>query len=118
MVAVRVDDEEADAAWLAKKIAQLRVFEDEHGKMNRSVREAGGAILAISQFTLYGDCRKGNRPSFIQSADAEKGERLYERFVGELAKHNLPVQTGRFRADMQVEMVNDGPVTLIVDSHN
>jgi D-tyrosyl-tRNA(Tyr) deacylase len=117
LVGVAGDDSEADARWLAEKIATLRIFEDDAGKMNRSVAEVGGAMLVVSQFTLLGDCRKGRRPSFVRAAPPEKAETLYQRFV-ELARgHGVPVATGVFRASMQIELVNDGPVTLVIDSH-
>lgn len=117
LLAVHVDDTEQDAVWLAKKIAGLRIFEDDNGKLNRSVRDVGGSVLAVSQFTLYGDCRKGNRPSFSKSAGAEQGKQLYEYFVAQLRENDIPVQTGRFGADMDVALVNDGPVTLVIDSY-
>lgn len=109
-------DTPADAAWLAQKTARLRVFEDADGKMNLDLAAVGGQILAVSQFTLYGDCRKGNRPSFIEAARPEQGEELYEAYVAALRVEGVTVKTGRFRAMMQVELVNDGPVTLIIDS--
>ena len=108
------DGEEA-LAWMAKKIVQLRIFPDDEGKMNRSVEEAGGAILVVSQFTLYGDARKGNRPSFIDAARPEIAIPLYERFVEMLRAAGRPVATGEFGAMMDVELVNDGPVTLILE---
>lgn len=108
------DGEEA-LAWMAKKVVQLRVFPDDEGKMNRSVEEAEGAILVVSQFTLYGDARKGNRPSFIDAARPETAIPLYERFVEMLRATGRPVATGEFGAMMDVELVNDGPVTLILD---
>lgn len=108
------DDDEA-ARYLAGKVAGLRVFEDEAGKMNRGVSEVGGAVLAVSQFTLYGDCRKGRRPSFDAAARPELAAALYERFVQELRALELPVATGVFQAHMQVELTNDGPVTLLIE---
>jgi D-tyrosyl-tRNA(Tyr) deacylase len=110
------NDTEADAVWLARKTAKLRIFEDADGKMNLSLDAVSGEILVVSQFTLYGDCRKGNRPSYIEAADPETGARLYERYVDELRALGFPVQTGIFRAMMDVELVNDGPVTLWLDS--
>jgi D-tyrosyl-tRNA(Tyr) deacylase len=109
-------DTEADARWLAEKIVGLRIFADAEGKMNRDVTEAGGAILVVSQFTLYGDCRKGRRPSFIEAAPPSIAVPLYEAFVNGVKALGVPAATGRFGADMQVELVNDGPVTLIVES--
>jgi D-tyrosyl-tRNA(Tyr) deacylase len=109
-------DTEAEARWLAEKIVGLRIFGDADGKMNRDVTEAGGAVLVVSQFTLYGDCRKGRRPSFIDAAPPTIAVPLYEAFVNAIKALGVRVETGRFGADMQVELVNDGPVTLIVDS--
>jgi D-tyrosyl-tRNA(Tyr) deacylase len=108
------DTEEA-LAWMARKIVQLRIFSDDEGKMNRSVEEADGAVLVVSQFTLYGDARKGNRPSFIDAARPETAIPLYERFVELLRATGRPVATGEFGAMMDVELVNDGPVTLILE---
>jgi D-aminoacyl-tRNA deacylase len=102
-------------AWMAKKVVQLRVFPDDEGKMNRSVEEADGALLVVSQFTLYGDARKGNRPSFIDAARPEVAIPLYERFVALLRAAGRRVETGEFGAMMDVELVNDGPVTLILE---
>ena len=108
-------DEEDALAWMAKKVVQLRIFPDDEGKMNRSVEEADGAILVVSQFTLYGDARKGNRPSFIDAARPETAIPLYERFVELLRATGLPVATGEFGAMMDVELVNAGPVTLVLE---
>ena len=105
-----------DARFLAKKTANLRIFQDGDGKMNRSVEDIGGEVLAVSQFTLYGDCTKGNRPSFIAAARPEQGEALFNEYVQALQKLGLPAQTGKFGADMKVELLNDGPVTLILES--
>jgi D-tyrosyl-tRNA(Tyr) deacylase len=116
LVAVAEGDTEDDAAYLAEKIAYLRVFEDEDGKMNRSLLETGGAVLAISQFTLMGDCRKGRRPSFIDAARPEEGKRLYEVFCAAVRSSGVSIETGRFQAMMQVALVNDGPVTILLDS--
>lgn len=102
--------------WLADKVAGLRIFPDTDGKMNLSVRDAGGAILVVSQFTLYGDCQKGRRPSFIDAAQPDLAQPLYEQFSVNLRALGIPVATGRFGADMQVELINDGPVTIIVDT--
>ena len=109
-------DDEADARQLAQKIVSLRVFNDPQGKMNFSVSEVGGALLVVSQFTLAGDCRKGRRPSFDAAAPPELAEQLYEIFVAAVAEQGIPVATGQFRAHMMVELVNDGPVTFMVES--
>jgi len=116
LLGVAREDDEAAADYMAEKIAGLRVFEDEAGKMNRSIHEAGGAILAISQFTLYGDVRRGRRPGFDRAARPEQAEPLYERFVARLRELGLHVETGRFQTHMEVELVNDGPVTILVDA--
>jgi D-aminoacyl-tRNA deacylase len=116
LLGVGRDDEESDAIYLAEKIAALRVFEDEQGKMNRSVREAGGSVLAISQFTLYGDVRRGKRPSFDAAAVPERARVLYEFFVEQIRAAGLPCETGRFQAIMKVELANEGPVTILLDS--
>jgi D-tyrosyl-tRNA(Tyr) deacylase len=110
------DDEEEDCRYLADKIAGLRVFEDETGKMNLSLEEAGGEVLCISQFTLYGDCRKGRRPSFVNAASPEKAVYLYEKLCSLLADRGLKVATGKFQAKMRVKVDNDGPVTILLDS--
>jgi D-tyrosyl-tRNA(Tyr) deacylase len=109
-------DSERDATWLADKIVGLRIFEDDAGKMNRSLAEAGGAMLVVSQFTLYGDCRRGRRPSFSAAAPPEIAQRLYETFVACVRATGIDVSTGRFREHMQVSLVNDGPVTLWIDT--
>jgi D-tyrosyl-tRNA(Tyr) deacylase len=105
-----------DAGYLAHKIAHLRLFEDEEGKMNLSVMETGGCVLAVSQFTLYGDCRKGRRPGFSEASPPDEARDLYHIFVDELEKLGLKVATGCFREHMTVEIINDGPVTLLLDS--
>ncbi|HET7289327.1 MAG TPA: D-aminoacyl-tRNA deacylase [Thermodesulfobacteriota bacterium] len=110
------DDTEEDAEYLAEKILTLRIFEDAEGKMNLSVMDTGGGVLVVSQFTLYGDCRKGRRPSFDKAAPPETAERLYVLFVAELRERGAKVETGRFRAMMDVHLVNWGPVTLMLDS--
>jgi len=115
LLGVEKGDTEAPADWLAEKIVGLRIFEDEAGKMNRSLIDIGGAVLAVSQFTLAGNCDKGRRPSFDTAAPAEEGKRLYDYFVVALKRQNVPVQTGIFQADMQVALVNDGPVTFILE---
>lgn len=116
LLGVGRDDDERDTTYLVDKVAGLRIFEDDAGKMNRSVGEIAGGVLVISQFTLYGDCRKGRRPGFSSAAPPELANRLYLGFVARLRAHNIPVATGIFQADMQVELTNDGPVTLLVDS--
>ena len=115
LVGIGRGDDEAVVAWMAEKTAVLRVFEDEGGKMNRSVQDVGGGILAISQFTLYGDCRKGRRPAFTSAADPKDAVRLYELYVNKLKEQGVPVETGIFAADMQVSLVNDGPVTMLLE---
>ena len=109
-------DGEADARWLADKVAGLRIFADTEGKMNRDVRESGGACLVVPQFTLYGDARHGRRPEFTAAARPEVAEPLFEHFCAELARGGVKVERGVFRAHMRVELVNDGPVTLAIDS--
>jgi D-tyrosyl-tRNA(Tyr) deacylase len=116
LLGVALEDREADARELAEKIAGLRIFEDDAGKMNRSIEEAAGGMLVVSQFTLLGDCRKGRRPSFTAAAGPEAAERLYEVFVAAVRERGIAVQTGRFRQHMEVALVNDGPVTLLLDS--
>lgn len=116
LLGVGKDDGEADARALADKLAALRVFEDDAGKMNRSVTDVGGGVLVVSQFTLFGDARKGNRPSFVDAAPPETANALYERLCALLRERGLPVGTGVFRAHMDVELVNDGPVTILLDS--
>ncbi|MBW3596822.1 MAG: D-tyrosyl-tRNA(Tyr) deacylase [Planctomycetes bacterium] len=116
LLGVAQGDEEKDARYLADKIVGLRIFEDEQGKMNRSLTEADGGLLVVSQFTLLGDVRKGRRPSFIDAAPPAEANRLYEVFAAAAASHGVPVATGLFQAHMDVELVNDGPVTLLLDS--
>ena len=116
LLGVSKDDREPDADYLADKIANLRIFEDEGGKMNRSLLDIGGEALVVSQFTLFGDCRKGRRPSFINAAPPDKANQLYEYFIQKLKEKSVPIQTGVFRAMMDVALVNDGPVTLILES--
>jgi D-tyrosyl-tRNA(Tyr) deacylase len=116
LLGVAADDGEADARWMADKVAQLRIFEDGAGKMNRSVEDVGGGVLVVSQFTLLGDARKGNRPSFVDAAAPEGASALYESVCAMLRDRGLPVGTGVFRAHMDVELVNDGPVTILLDS--
>lgn len=117
LVGVTHGDTKADADWIAKKVAGMRVFEDSEGKMNLALKDVGGEILSISQFTLYAGCVKGNRPSFINAARPETAEPLYEYFNKQLNEtYGLHVETGRFGADMKVDFVNDGPVTIILDT--
>jgi D-tyrosyl-tRNA(Tyr) deacylase len=116
LLGVEQDDTDADAHQLADKSIQLRVFDDADGKMNLALSDVRGEMLVVSQFTLLGDCRKGRRPSFIDAAAPELAERLYETFVAAVGVQGIPVATGKFRAMMQVELVNDGPVTILLDS--
>jgi D-tyrosyl-tRNA(Tyr) deacylase len=116
LLGVSKTDDEAGSRFLAEKIVHLRIFQDANGKMNRSLLDTGGALLVVSQFTLYGDCRKGRRPGFDLAAPAELARALYEHFVAEARKTGVHVETGVFQADMAVSLTNDGPVTLIIDS--
>jgi D-tyrosyl-tRNA(Tyr) deacylase len=116
LLGVATSDTEADVRWMAEKLVGLRVFDGGEGKMNLALAEAGGAMLVVSQFTLLGDCRKGRRPSFTDAAPPELANQLYERFVAEVRSRGINVETGRFRAMMQVRLVNDGPVTLVIDA--
>ena len=116
LVGIGQEDTDADVAWMADKLAGLRIFEDDGGKMNLSVLDVGGAILSVSQFTLFGDCRKGRRPNFMGAARPEAAEVMYARFNALLRERGLIVAEGRFGAMMDVALVNDGPVTLILDS--
>ncbi|MFI5175568.1 MAG: D-aminoacyl-tRNA deacylase [Terriglobia bacterium] len=116
LLAVMKGDNKEDVRQLAQKVIELRIFEDENGKMNRSLEEVNGAMLVVSQFTLAGDCRKGRRPSFDDAADPATARSLYEQFVEHARSRNVPTQTGSFQAMMQVHLINDGPVTLLLDS--
>jgi D-aminoacyl-tRNA deacylase len=116
LLGIASDDSEADAAYLADKIAGLRVFEDSLGRMNLSVQEVGGSVLTVSQFTLYGDVRHGRRPSFDAAAPPETARKLYQLFVEQLRAAGLPCETGRFQEKMNVHLVNEGPVTILLDS--
>ncbi len=109
-------DEPTDSAWLLEKVLNLRIFRDDEDKMNLSLLDVGGELLVVSQFTLYGDCRKGRRPSFVSAMEPQRAERMVERFVADARERGVVVQTGRFGAMMDVELVNDGPVTLLLDS--
>ncbi len=113
---VERDDGQEDLEYIVDKVAGLRVFEDENGKMNLSVQDVGGAVLAVSQFTLYGDCRKGRRPSFTQAAPPDMAKRYYDLFVERIGQLGIPVATGIFQAKMEVSLLNDGPVTILLDS--
>ncbi len=116
LLGVAKGDTDKDAKFLADKIAGLRIFEDADGKMNLGLKDVGGAMLVVSQFTLLGDCRKGRRPSFVDAGAPDEAERLYELFVQLVREQDIDVQCGRFRTHMQVSLVNDGPVTLILDT--
>ena len=116
LLGVGPEDDEEKCRYLAQKALGLRIFEDENGKMNKGLEEIGGEVLVVSQFTLYGNCRKGRRPSFTEAAGPELGNRLYEYFLEQCRELGYPPQHGQFGADMQVESVNDGPVTLILDT--
>jgi len=115
-VGISTEDSQKDLQWLAEKIVHLRIFEDNNGKMNTSLTDIKGEVLIISQFTLYGDCRKGRRPGFSGAAPPLKAEPYYQQFVEEVKSKGIQVATGTFQADMQVELINDGPVTLLLDS--
>jgi len=116
LVGVGKGDQEADADYLAAKIPHVRIFEDDQGRFNRSLIDIGGGILVVSQFTLYGDCRRGRRPSFTDAAEPRRAEELYHYFITKLKENAICVATGEFQARMAVELVNDGPVTLLLDS--
>ena len=116
LLGVEVNDDESDLDYILKKVTKLRIFDDEDGVMNKSLLDYGLEILVVSQFTLYGDARKGNRPSYIRSAKFDQGILLYEKFIEELEKLDVKVSHGEYGADMDVELINDGPVTIILDS--
>jgi len=116
LIGISVDDTEADLKYMAEKVPNLRIFDDENGVMNRSVLDAGGSILAVSQFTLYGDARGGRRPSYIRAAKPDRADELYEQLIARWREKGIHVETGIFRTDMQVALVNDGPVTILLDS--
>ena len=116
LIGVSTEDTDADLKYMTEKVPNLRIFDDENGVMNRSLLDAGGSILAVSQFTLYGDARGGRRPSYIRAAKPEQANALYERLVAAWREKGIPVETGRFRAEMQVSLINDGPVTILLDS--
>ncbi len=117
LLGVHAIDTDRDVAWLADKTVNLRIFDDPDGKMNLSLLDTGGSLLVVSQFTLYGDCRKGRRPSWSQAGRPELAESLYTLFATAVRRHGIPVQTGQFQAMMDVSLTNDGPVTLLLDSH-
>ena len=116
LIGVSAEDTDADLKYMAEKVPNLRIFDDENGVMNRSVIDTGGSILAVSQFTLYGDARGGRRPSYIRAAKPDEANALYERLVAAWRAKGIHVETGRFRTDMKVSLVNDGPVTILIDS--
>ena len=116
LLGVEVNDDEKDLDYILKKVTKLRIFDDEEGIMNKSILDYGFEILVVSQFTLYGDARKGNRPSYVRSAKIDDGIVLYEKFIDELEKLNIKVSHGEYGADMDVELINDGPVTILLDS--
>ncbi len=116
LLGVRKGDGESDLSFLSSKIPELRIFEDASGKFNLSLREIEGEMLIVSQFTLYGDCRKGRRPSFSEAEEPTVAKTLYEQFISKLKEKNITVQTGEFQAKMEVHLINDGPVTLLLDS--
>lgn len=116
LLGVEQADEEKDITWMASKVAGLRVFEDDNGLMNLDIRETNGRILVVSQFTLLGDCRKGRRPSFVAAARPEKAEAFYDQFCDQLRHLGIEVETGRFQTTMKVSLVNEGPVTMLLDS--
>jgi D-tyrosyl-tRNA(Tyr) deacylase len=116
LLGVTHTDQQSDAEYLADKVIQLRIFPDEAGRMNRGLLDAGGALLVVSQFTLYGDCRKGRRPSFDHAAPPDQARTLYQHFIQRLKSSNIAVETGVFQAEMEIHLINDGPVTFILDS--
>lgn len=118
LVGVTHDDAMEDMEYLVRKIVQMRIFEDEDGKLNRSIQDIGGEILSVSQFTLYAETKKGNRPSFSKAAPGDVALEMFEQFNGLLRDTGIPVETGQFGADMKVELLNDGPVTILLDSKN
>ncbi|MCI5125273.1 MAG: D-tyrosyl-tRNA(Tyr) deacylase [Candidatus Electrothrix sp. AR5] len=117
LLGVHKDDEQGDITWLADKIINLRIFEDEDGKMNHSLADTGGSMLIVSQFTLLADCRKGRRPSWSEAAPPDKARQLYEEFIQAVADTGITTATGKFQAMMEVSLVNSGPVTILLDSH-
>jgi D-tyrosyl-tRNA(Tyr) deacylase len=118
LLGIGTADTESESILLARKCSELRIFEDENGKMNRSLADVGGAMLVVSQFTLYADCKRGRRPSFTDAAPPDLADRLYQRFIDEVRQRNIPVALGSFRTEMHVHLVNDGPVTIWLDTQN
>jgi D-tyrosyl-tRNA(Tyr) deacylase len=118
LLGVSATDTDTETRWMAEKIFGLRIFDDPDGKMNLSLTDVGGSMLVVSQFTLYGDCRKGRRPSFIDAAPPEMAEAIYEKFVAQVSAAGIPTATGRFRTNMAVELTNDGPVTIWIDTED
>ncbi len=116
LIGVSMEDTDADLKYISEKVMHLRIYDDENGVMNRSVLDAGGSILAVSQFTLYGDARGGRRPSYIRAAKPEKANEMYEKLIAFWREQGIHVETGRFRTEMKVSLVNDGPVTILLDS--
>ena len=116
LLAVSKDDSKKQADWLLEKIVNLRIFPDEHGKMNKSIKDIGGQLLIVSQFTLLGDCKKGNRPSFDKAASSDKANQIYNYFIEKAKIYELDVSCGKFAAHMQVSLINDGPVTFVIDT--
>ena len=116
LLRIRADDDENDIDYIIKKVKNLRIFEDENDKLNLSLNDVSGSILLISQFTLYADTKKGNRPSFVDAMKGEEAEKLYNSFISKLKETNIPFKTGEFGTDMKVSLVNDGPTTIIIDS--
>jgi D-tyrosyl-tRNA(Tyr) deacylase len=118
LLGVSATDTDVETRWMAEKIVGLRIFDDPDGKMNLSLTDVGGSMLVVSQFTLYGDCRKGRRPSFIDAAPPEMAEAMYEKFVAQVSAAGIPTATGRFRTNMAVELTNDGPVTIWINTED
>ncbi len=116
LLGIKEDDDQKDIDYIKDKVVNLRVFEDEEGKMNLSLKDIGGKIMIVSQFTLYGDCRKGRRPSFIKAANPDAAQEIYKKFVAEFKKTGICVQQGVFQAHMDISLINDGPVTIMLDS--
>ena len=118
LIGVEQNDNQDDILWLVKKLLGIRIFSDENGKMNLSLKQVNGSVLAVSQFTLHASTKKGNRPSFINAADPKKAKEYYKEFILRIKNEGVPIQTGEFGANMQVELINDGPVTILLDSKN